>query len=229
MYALLSAHGAALVSAHSRQRPLPQDVRTASWSYLRFHHGARGRRGNYSEVELRALAARLREEHGDVYAYFNNDWEGFAVANALRLRELLLAGRPFSGRRTGVAPGGGARRDTTEGRQTMPPRGVKKGTKRARQYEHIKDSLVERGRSEDTAEAIAARTVNKERARAGEARESSPLSRKDISSGRRGGIRASRSAPRGRTKDQLYEEARRKDIPGRSRMSKAELETAVGR
>jgi hypothetical protein len=111
----------------------------------------------------------------------------------------------------------------------MPPRGVKKGTKRARQYEHIKDSLKEQGRSEDLAEEIAARTVNKERARHGEARESSRLSRTDISSGRRGGLRSGRSGPRGRTKEQLYEEARRLGIDGRSKMNKAELERAVSR
>jgi hypothetical protein len=111
----------------------------------------------------------------------------------------------------------------------MPPRGVKKGSKRGRQYEHIKQSLKEEGRSEDTAEEIAARTVNKERARSGEARESSRLSRTDISSGRRGGIRANRSGPRGRTKEQLYEEARRKGVRGRSKMNKAQLEKAVGR
>ena len=109
----------------------------------------------------------------------------------------------------------------------MPPRGVKKGTERARQYEHIKRSLLEQGRSTDTAEA--ARTVNKERARSGEARESSKLSREDISSGRRGGVRAHRSGPRGRTRDQLYEEARRKGIEGRSKMTKAELARAVDR
>jgi hypothetical protein len=111
----------------------------------------------------------------------------------------------------------------------MPPRGVKKGTKRARQYEHIKQSLKSEGRSEDVAEEIAARTVNKERARSGEARSSSRLSREDISSGRRGGIRASRGGPRGRTRDQLYEEAKRKGIKGRSKMTKAELLRAVGR
>jgi hypothetical protein len=110
----------------------------------------------------------------------------------------------------------------------MPPRGVKQGTKRARQYEHVKQSLREQGRSEDTAEEIAARTVNKERARSGEARTSSKLSREDISSGRRGGLRAHRTGPRGRTRDQLYEEARRRGIEGRSKMSKAELERAVG-
>jgi hypothetical protein len=110
----------------------------------------------------------------------------------------------------------------------MPPRGVKKGSKRARQYEHIKESLEDRGRSEDVAEEIAARTVNKERARHGEARESSRLSREDISSGRRGGLRSHRGAG-GRTRDQLYEEARHMGIKGRSRMNKAELERAISR
>lgn len=110
----------------------------------------------------------------------------------------------------------------------MPPRGVKKGTKRARQYEHVKDSVLERGASEDEAEEIAARTVNKERARSGEARESSRLSREDISSGRRGGLRSHRKGPRGRTRDQLYEEAKDRNIHGRSKMTKAELEHALG-
>ena len=111
----------------------------------------------------------------------------------------------------------------------MPPRGVKKGSKRARQYEHIKESLEEQGRSESTAEEIAARTVNKERARHGEAAASSRLSREDISSGRRGGLRSGRKGPRGRTKEQLYEEAKHKNVRGRSRMTKAELARAVGR
>ncbi|CAN5427937.1 hypothetical protein BH24ACT7_BH24ACT7_17330 [soil metagenome] len=100
--------------------------------------------------------------------------------------------------------------------------------KRERQYEHIKDGLIEDGRSEDEAEEIAARTVNKERARKGEAKESSELSRKDISSGRRGGLR-SRRGPKGRTRDQLYEEAKKLNIPGRSSMRKKELERAVNR
>ena len=111
----------------------------------------------------------------------------------------------------------------------MPPRGVKKGSKRARQYEHVKDSVLERGGSESQAEEIAARTVNKERARRGEAQESSRLSREDISSGRRGGLRSSRRGPRGRTRDQLYEEAKNRNIRGRSKMTKAELERALGR
>jgi hypothetical protein len=100
--------------------------------------------------------------------------------------------------------------------------------KRERQYQHIKEGLEDRGRSEDEAEEIAARTVNKERARAGEAREASKTSTDDISSGRRGGLRSHRG-PGGRTRDQLYAEARRKNIKGRSKMSKAELEKAVGR
>ncbi|MGH9040652.1 MAG: plasmid stabilization protein [Acidimicrobiia bacterium] len=100
--------------------------------------------------------------------------------------------------------------------------------KRERQYEHIKEGLVDRGESGDKAEEIAARTVNKERARSGEARESSRLSRKDISSGRRGGLR-SHKGPGGRTRDQLYEEAKKRNVKGRSKMNKAELERAVGR
>lgn len=100
--------------------------------------------------------------------------------------------------------------------------------KRERQYEHIKAGLKKRGRSEETAEEIAARTVNKERARAGEARESSRSSREDISSGRRGGLRSHRG-PGGRTRDQLYEEAKDLGIEGRSRMNKEQLLRAVNR
>jgi hypothetical protein len=101
--------------------------------------------------------------------------------------------------------------------------------KRERQYEHIKKSAKERGAGEGRAQEIAARTVNKERARSGEARESSRLSRTDISSGRRGGQRAHRRSPRGRTRDQLYEEARDMGIEGRSRMTKDQLRRAVDR
>ncbi len=100
--------------------------------------------------------------------------------------------------------------------------------KRERQYEHIKDGLEDRGRSEDQAEEIAARTVNKERARAGESEQASTTSTADVSSSRRGGLR-SHSGSGGRTRDQLYAEARKKNIKGRSRMSKSELENAVGR
>jgi len=100
--------------------------------------------------------------------------------------------------------------------------------KRERQYQHIKAGLKERGRSEDVAEEIAARTVNKERARSGEAKEKSRSSTHDISSGRRGGLR-SHSGSQGRTRDQLYNEAKQKNIKGRSKMNKAQLEKAVGR
>jgi hypothetical protein len=109
----------------------------------------------------------------------------------------------------------------------MPPRGVKKGTKRARQYEHVKESELEQGRSEDRAEEIAARTVNKERARSGESRQRSRSSTQDISSGRRGGKRSGRPGPRGRTRDQLYNEARQLGIDGRSKMNKEQLQRAI--
>ena len=98
---------------------------------------------------------------------------------------------------------------------------------RERQYEHMKASLQRRGRSEDTAEEIAARTVNKERARSGESATASRTSITDISSGRRGGLRSHRGR-KGRTKEQLYQEARRKGIRGRSKMTKADLLRAVG-
>jgi hypothetical protein len=102
-------------------------------------------------------------------------------------------------------------------------------SKRERQYDHIKEGLRERGTSEDKAEEIAARTVNKERARSGEAKESSRLSRKDVSSGRRGGLRSGTRRPKGRTKEQLYNEAKRMGIDGRSKMNKQQLERAVDR
>jgi hypothetical protein len=101
--------------------------------------------------------------------------------------------------------------------------------KRERQYEHIKDSLEERGEPTGKAKEIAARTVNKERARSGEARESSRLSRTDISSGRRGGLRSGTNRPKGRTRDQLYEEAKDMGIEGRSKMTKEQLQRAVDR
>jgi plasmid stabilization system protein ParE len=101
--------------------------------------------------------------------------------------------------------------------------------KRERQYEHIKESVKEQGRSEKKAEEIAARTVNKERARTGEAKTSSRLSRTDMSSGERGGRRSGTNRPKGRTKDQLYNEAKRMNISGRSKMTKAQLQRAVDR
>src|SRR5215212_275473 len=109
----------------------------------------------------------------------------------------------------------------------MPPRGVKKGTKRARQYEHIKDSQKDQGASESRAEEIAARTVNKERARSGESRQRSRTSTQDMSSARRGGQRSGTNRQKGRTRDQLYEEAKNLNIEGRSKMNKDQLQKAI--
>jgi hypothetical protein len=108
----------------------------------------------------------------------------------------------------------------------MPPRGVKKGSKRARQYEHIKKSEKEAGRSEGRAEEIAARAVNKEKARSGESKTASRSSTRGRSASSRGGKRSG-SGPGGKTRDQLYDDAKKKGIEGRSRMNKKELERAV--
>jgi hypothetical protein len=109
----------------------------------------------------------------------------------------------------------------------MSPRGVKKDSKRERQYEHIKDSERRQGASLKRAEEIAARTVNKERARSGESKTASRSSTNDVSSGRRGGLRSGKPGPRGRTREQLYQEARGLGVEGRSRMNKAQLQRAV--
>ena len=107
----------------------------------------------------------------------------------------------------------------------MPQRAWSK--KRERQYEHIKDSAKKRGASTKRAKQVAAATVNKERARSGEARTASRSSMRDMSSGRRGGQRSGTNRPKGRTKEQLYNEAKRRGIKGRSRMSKSQLQHAV--
>jgi hypothetical protein len=109
----------------------------------------------------------------------------------------------------------------------MPPRGVKTGTKRGRQYEHIKDSQLERGAGEQRAEEIAARTVNKERARSGESDTRSRGSTQDMSSSRRGGQRSGTDREKGRTREQLYNEARKLGVDGRSKMNKDQLQRAV--
>ena len=109
----------------------------------------------------------------------------------------------------------------------MPPRGVKKGTKRARQYEHVKESVKDQGGSESRAEEIAARTVNKERARSGESRQRSRTSTQDMSSSRRGGQRSGTDRQKGRTRDQLYAEAKNLGIEGRSSMNKSQLQRAI--
>ena len=108
----------------------------------------------------------------------------------------------------------------------MPPRGVKKGSKRARQYEHVKESEMNAGRSEERAEEIAARAVNKEKARSGESERSSRASTRGRSASQRGGKRSG-EGPGGRTRDQLYEDAKKLGVEGRSKMDKSELEHAV--
>ena len=109
----------------------------------------------------------------------------------------------------------------------MPPAGVKKGTKDARKYEKIKASVKDRGASEDRAEEIAARTVNKDRARAGKTEQASKTSTQDKSSSQRGGERSGTNRPKGRTRDQLYNEARQRGVEGRSKMNKEQLRRAV--
>ena len=109
----------------------------------------------------------------------------------------------------------------------MPPRGVKKGTKDARKYEHIKKSEKQAGRSNSRAEEIAARTVNKEKARSGESRTASRSSTRDMSSGRRGGQRSGTNRQKGRTREQLYNEAKNLGIEGRSSMNKQQLQRAI--
>jgi hypothetical protein len=99
--------------------------------------------------------------------------------------------------------------------------------KRERQYEHIKESEKNQGRSTKRAKAIAAATVNKERARKGEAKSASRSSRSDISSGRRGGLRSRTNRPKGRTKEQLFNEAKRRNVKGRSKMNKTQLQRAL--
>ena len=102
-------------------------------------------------------------------------------------------------------------------------------SKRERQYEHVKESEKKQGRSTKRAKEIAARTVNKERARSGESKERSRTSTRDVSSGRRGGLRSGTRRTKGRTKEQLYNEAKRMNVPGRSKMNKAQLQRAVDR
>ena len=109
----------------------------------------------------------------------------------------------------------------------MPPRGVQKGTKRARQYESIEESQLDPGTGERRAEEIAARTVNKARARSGESGSRSAGSVRDMSSSRRGGLRSGTNCAKGRTREQLYNEARQMGIDGRSNMNKAQLQRAV--
>jgi DNA ligase D-like protein (predicted ligase) len=154
------------------------------------------------------------------------DSDQFAPAPSLTLPE-RSSGSAKGFYEQGSAGSRGEEAEQTDGGAEMPPRGVKEGSKRERQYEHIKEGERERGVSERRAEEIAARTVNKERARAGESRTRSRTSTNDISSGRRGGLRSGKPGLRGRTREQLYQEARALGIEGRSSMNKAQLQRAV--
>jgi DNA ligase D-like protein (predicted 3'-phosphoesterase) len=188
-------------------------------------------RGTYENLRDEPMEEALEAGHASFWLEGEKLHGGWSLRRTGDRKWLLVkrrdefadAGDPVSTRPESVVSG-----RVIEGKRLrMPPRGVKKGTKRARQYEHIKESQKEQGRSEDRAEEIAARTVNKERARSGESRTRSRTSTQDISSGRGGGQRSGKSGPKGRTRDQLYNEAKQLNIEGRSRMSKSQLQRAV--
>jgi len=188
-------------------------------------------RGTYENLRDEPMEEALAAGHASFWLEGEKLAGGWSLRRTDGRRWLLVkrrdehanAGDPVSERPESVVSGA-----TIEGKRLrMPPRGVKKGTKRARQYEKIKQSEKRQGRSEDRAEEIAARTVNKERARSGESRQRSRTSTQDMSSSRRGGQRSGSSGPKGRTRDQLYNEAKQLNIEGRSSMSKAQLQRAV--
>jgi hypothetical protein len=194
-------------------------------------------RGTYENLRDEPMEQSLEAGHASFWLEGEKLRGGWSLRHIDGRRWLLVkrrdeyadTGDPVSARPESVVSG-----RTIEGKQLrapkggeMPPRGVKKGTKRARQYEHIKESQKEQGRSEDRAEEIAARTVNKERARSGESRTRSRTSTEDMSSSRRGGRRSGSGGPKGRTRDQLYNEAKKLNVEGRSRMNKSQLQRAV--
>lgn len=148
-------------------------------------------------------AAPLRAVRDELAPILSGSWERGAVAGNAR----------------------GSRSERKE--PDVPPRGVKKGSRRDKQYERIKESEKKQGRSTDRAEEIAARTVNKERARSGESKASSRSSTSGSSASSRGGKRSGKDGPRGRTREQLYNEAKKLGVEGRSRMSKSQLQRAV--
>ena len=188
-------------------------------------------RGRYENLRDEPMEGALAAGHASFWLDGEKLHGGWSLRHIEGRRWLLVkrrdehadTGDPVSERPESVVSG-----RTIEGiHGPMPPRGVKKGTKRARQYEKVKQSQKEQGRSEDRAEEIAARTVNKERARSGESRQRSRTSTQDISSGRRGGQRSGSSGPKGRTRDQLYNEAKQLNVEGRSNMNKSQLQRAV--
>jgi DNA ligase D-like protein (predicted 3'-phosphoesterase) len=188
-------------------------------------------RGTYENLREEPMESALDAGHASFWLDGEKLHGGWSLRRIDGRRWLLVKRRdehadaddPVSTRPESVVSG-----RTIEGKRLrMPPRGVKKGTKRARQYEKIKKSVKQQGASEDRAEEVAARTVNKERARSGESRTRSRTSTQDISSGRRGGQRSGSSGPKGRTRDQLYNEAKKLKVEGRSRMNKSQLQRAV--
>jgi bifunctional non-homologous end joining protein LigD len=175
------------------------------------------------ELQLSAEPAELLRrvaEHGDIFAPLSTLTQALPDLSApeddIRFEMAPERGSPIA-----------ANSRSGKGGSSVPPRGVKKNSKRGRQYEHVKESEKKQGASEKRAEEIAARTVNKERARGGESHSRSRASTQDISSGRRGGLRSGKPGPRGRTREQLYEEARKLGVQGRSSMNKEELKRAV--
>jgi bifunctional non-homologous end joining protein LigD len=215
-------------SLRARQRPTISTP--LAWEEV--EQAVRSRRALSLSAEPATLLERV-ERHGDLFE---------PLLSLIQELPDLAAGRgdPLP-HPSEVAPGSargfespassgspsGPRNRSGKGGSSVPPRGVKKGSKRERQYEHVKQSEKDQGASESRAEEIAARTVNKERARSGESRTRSRASTNDISSGRRGGLRSGRSGPRGRTREQLYQEAQKLNIPGRSAMNKEQLRRAV--
>jgi DNA ligase D-like protein (predicted 3'-phosphoesterase) len=194
-------------------------------------------RGTYENLRDESMESALAAGHASFWLEGEKLHGGWSLRHIDGRRWLLVkrrdehadAGDPVSERPESVLSGRtitGMQKPSPKG-DDMPPRGVKKGTKRARQYEHIKKSQKQQGRSEDRAEEIAARTVNKERARGGESRTRSRTSTQDMSSGRRGGQRSGSSGPKGRTRDQLYNEAKKLNVEGRSHMNKSQLQRAV--
>jgi DNA ligase D-like protein (predicted 3'-phosphoesterase) len=188
-------------------------------------------RGSYENLRDEAMEQALEAGHASFWLDGEKLHGGWSLRRIDGRRWLLVkrrdehanSGDPVAERPESVVSG----RTIAGIREDMPPRGVKKGSKRARQYEHIKESEKQQGRSEDRAEEIAARTVNKERARSGEARTRSRTSTRDMSSSRRGGQRSGTDRPKGRTRDQLYNEAKQLNVEGRSRMNKSQLQRAV--
>ncbi len=212
-----------------RARERPTISTPLQWEEV--EKAARARREPDLSAEPQELLARVARE-GDLFAPLLTleqelpDLSGSPATE--EFRSPPVTGRP-SARTTAKAEvkTKAGKKNPGRGDAEMPPRGVKQGSKRERQYKHIVESEKEQGASTKRAEEIAARTVNKERARSGESKTKSRSSTDDISSSRRGGLRSGHPGPRGRTREQLYQEARKLKIEGRSEMNKEQLQRAV--